>query len=133
MVSAKTERFEYIERACKDDFGWLARSYAIMHDFSFLGAPSEEKSIIPLMPLGDSNYVRCPEGGFEECARDELFIDSSGSVYEYLYDLDVAMKLPEYNAMTENGMQVRFEEDNSVYIEVVTEDILDAHNWQVFG
>ena len=133
MVSSKTEKFEYIENDYMDDFRWWGQGYAKKHNIPLFKSKGGESSIISLMPLDESFYIKNTKGEYEEILDEEYFINSSGTVFQYLYDLDVAYKLPEYSALSENGTPARYDEESAIGIEVAAEDYLDALCRRAYG
>ena len=120
MIEAKTGKFDYIERDFTTEFIWHGKRF---------GAAE----VIDLMPLDDTCHVKNSKGEFEECFDEEYLINSSGVVYRYFFDLDVAIEMPEYSALTQNGTHPRFDDEKAVFVEVVDEEKYHDCCWEAYG
>lgn len=123
MVSTPSDRFEYIEamRFSK----WERCGFG--SGYSQLDSPQA----IPLMPLPESSCIRLPGGELRESDIHHL-MDEAGKVYEYLFDLDAAVKLEGHMAMSEHGLPIKFRWIDSEYVEVVPPECvfeLEQHYW----
>ena len=119
MVSTPTQKFEYIESMFG---GWRLRGgryYEDALDFNrYYGNRGKDVAIKPLMMLPGSAHVKMPNGDMVEC-DEQFYIDEAGMVYEYLYDVDVAVEVPDCEARTENGLPVKYKDEAAINIEVV--------------
>ena len=106
MAAAATGRFEYVESAAP---GFMGFGPQYGH-FPF----SEARA---LMGLGIGHCVATEEGGLAECCGDH-YIDRHGAVYEFRWDLGMAVEAGG-TAMTENFMPARFREEEAEIIEVL--------------
>ena len=128
MISTPSEKFEYIEVVSFHRNLWGGSYYEEMLDFERYYRGVNESEIKTLLPLPDTAYVILANGDMEECDGQYL-LDSKGHVYEYLYDLDVAVALNGYEARSENGILVRFKEQNTIEVEVVpVEFVFNVYN-----
>lgn len=127
MISTPTEKFEYIEARSFHRSLWGGSYYETMLDFERYYRRVNDSESKTLMPLPDTAYVTMENGDMEECDGQYL-VDSTEHVYEFLYDLDVAVAMDGCEARSENGMPVRFKEQDAVEVEVMPlEFVLDAY------
>lgn len=127
MLSTPSEKFEYIEAVSFRRSLWGGSYYEDMLDFERYYRGVNESEIKTLMLLPDTAYVIQANGDMEEC-DEQYLVDSTGHVYEYLYDLDVAVAMNDCEARSENGMPVRFKEQDAIEVEVVpVEFVFDAY------
>lgn len=129
MVSSSTEKFEYIETVCFwYNNLWGGRCYEDMLDFEKYYQDTSDIEIKSLMPLPDSAHIKIPNGDLVECECEQYMIDITGKVYEYLFDLEVAVEMNNCEACSENNMPIRFRDKDAVEIEVVPmEFVLDGY------
>ena len=128
MVASPSEKFEYIEAVFfhRNLFGGWYHEDMLGFDRHYRGIRDVE--IKTLMPLPDSAHIKMPDGKIEECECEEYMIDNTGKVYEYLYDLCVAVEVDGGEARAESNMPVRFKEKDALEIEVVPmEFVLDGY------
>jgi len=118
IVSTKTVKFDYIEsiRPFRSLMG--GRYYEDFIDFGRYHRMLGDANIKPLMLIPESSYIKMPEGDMVD-NLDQYFVDDAGRVFEYLYDLDVAVEAAGYEAFTENGLPVRFRPKDAREVEVV--------------
>ena len=119
MVAAPSEKFEYIE------VGYFRRHLLDgRYDEEMLGFDRyyrgiRDVEIKTLMPLPDSAHIKMPDGKIEECECEQYMIDNTGKVYEYLYDLCVAVEVDGGEARAESNMPARFKGKDALEVEVV--------------
>lgn len=118
MISTPAEKFDYIEAADFRRSLWGGSYYEDMLDFERYYRGANDSEIKILLPLPDTAYVILENGDMEECDGQYL-LDSKGHVYEFLYDLGVAVAMNDCQARSENGVPVRFKEQDAMEVEVV--------------
>ncbi|WP_090944459.1 hypothetical protein [Pelosinus propionicus] len=127
MLSTPSEKFEYIEAVSFRRNLWGGSYYEEILDFERYYHGVNDSEIKTLLPLPDTAYVILPNCDMEECDGQYL-LDSKGHVYEFLYDLGVAVAMNSCEARSENGMPVRFKEQDAIEVEVVpVEFVFDAY------
>lgn len=95
-----------------DDY---ASSYTV--PWSGSSKSSKNKLVIrSLMWLNDGDYVTFPDGKMDDSYY--YLIDEIGVVYEYDWDDDCAICLPDAQAFTAEGVPVRFEESQAEPVDV---------------
>jgi hypothetical protein len=118
MVSAKSDAFEYIEAVYFPRGIWDSRYYEDVFDFRGYYNSKDKIRIKTLMPLPDFAYVTLPNGDLEENFGD-YFMDEAGAVYEYLYDLDVALETKGFQAKSASGLPMQFSLKDCTEVEIV--------------
>jgi hypothetical protein len=118
MVSAKSKKFEYIETDYLLHGRWGRSYYEDIIDFDSYYAGNSKPRIALLMPLPESAYIKLPSGEFIENFGD-YFIDDCGKVYEYLYDVDVAVETSGFSAVTAQNTPLPFRFKDAMEIEVL--------------
>ena len=120
LVSTPSDKFEYMETVYFSRSLRRSRYYEDMFDFDkyyeMMNDTGTETKLLMLLP--DSAHLKKPGGELTEI-DDQYFIDEAGKVYEYLYDLDVAVEIDGCEARTENDVTVRFDEKDAMAVEVV--------------
>jgi hypothetical protein len=82
MIAAESKRFEYIEAVCEPfGIGYL--------DFGRCYAGKGRPQIRELMPLPENI---CLQNGELKCDSVDYLMDENGTIYEYLWDMDVAVE-----------------------------------------
>lgn len=119
MASSPSEKFEYMEAVYFRPNHWCGQFYEDMLDFEKYYQDLEDVVIESLMPLPDSTHIKLGNGDIVECEYDQYMIDVTGKVYEYLFELEVAVPMNDYEALSENNMPVRFRDKDAMEIEVV--------------
>lgn len=128
MVSAPSEKFEYMEAVYLRRDLWGGRFYEDMLDFEKYYQEKKDIEIESLMPLPDTAHIRMADGEIEECGCGQYMIDAAGKTYEYLFDLGVAVEMNGCEARSENNMPVRFRDKDTMEIEVVpVEFVIDNY------
>lgn len=128
MVSSPAEKFEYIEAVYFHRGLQGGRYYEDILDFEKYYQGGKDVEIESLMPLPDSAHIRMHGGDIEECECVQYMIDDTGTVYEYLFDLGVAVEINDCEARSENNMPVRFKDKEAIEIEVVSvEFVIDSY------
>lgn len=122
MVSTATEKFDYIE-ALYFHRGLWGGYYEDIPDLERYYHEVNEIEIMALMPLPDTAHVKTPNGDREEC-EGQYLLDSTGKVYEFLYDLDAAVERHTLEARSEHGMPVRFKEQEAMEVEVISMEFM---------
>lgn len=123
MVSTQSEKFEYIEvRYLRKSF-WGGCYEEDIFAFEQYYRDINDVEIKLLMILPDSTYVKILNGDMEEC-EGQYLLDRKGNVYEHLYDLGVTVKRNNYEACSENGMRVKFKEQESMEVEVISMEFM---------
>ena len=115
MVQTPTDQFEYIER---ETYGFGAFESQIRLWDHFPGADSTQDSGKLLMPVPETAYVevngRQVENGLAH------FIDKQGIVYDYLEELNVAVRANYAKAYEEDGTPLKFSKRTAQRISVVS-------------
>ena len=106
MVSVPTKKFEYIEVDFRSTL-WDGYDYEV-----------NVFQIKTLMLLPDTAYIKRRDGSMEECDG-QYYVDDRGTVYEFLYDLEVALERKECEARTEHDLPVKFKEKDTQEVEIV--------------
>jgi hypothetical protein len=114
---SKSGAFEYIEAIYLPRGMWGSRYYEEWLDFHGYYNSNDKICIKTLMPLPDSAYIERPNGDLEENFGD-YFIDETGIVYEYLYDLDVAIETDGYQAFSASSLPLHFALKDSMELEI---------------
>jgi len=144
MASAKSDKFQYIERAHK--YYEFSRYYnkdgtstktvyqwpkdddddKEDHILDDIIDPDTTTSML-LMCLREPNYVIDPDRHMIECDG-EYFMDEYGRVYLYDGIIDLCVECDGYQAYNVSGFQVKFDEDDAVFCETISED--DAEDYK---
>ena len=131
MISAPAEKFEYIEATFYGKGRYGHGFYEDWYDFDGYYAQNDV-GVMELMSVPDRAYLKSPRGELVE-SEGLFFIDKSGTVYEYLYDIDVAIVADGYEAFSESGLPLKFKDEKAVDIEVVSEEFayeLQEEHWE---
>jgi di/tripeptidase len=118
LVSAQSDKFEYIESMrYRNIFGGM--SYRDTYGSERYLDEYKDGKIMTLMPVPESSYIKNPNGEYIE-PDGQFFIDEYARIYEYAYDLDVAVRAEGFEAVSEHGISVRFRLEDAVDVEVMS-------------
>lgn len=130
MVSSLSEKFEYIEAVYFRHSPWGSQYYEDMLDFEKYYQGRKDVIIESLMPLPDSAHIKIRNGDLVECECEQYMMDATGKVYEYLFDLEVAVEMNDWEVCSENNMSVRFRDKDAIKVEIVpVEFVIDNYGY----
>ncbi len=108
MTGTSTGKFEYMERKL---FSRYADDGQMMLDmWGHIGREHAHKE--QLMPLPESAYLIINGHPIEHC--DSYLIDIRGNVYDYVADIDAAVRLENATAYSPTGTPLRFSSKNTL-------------------
>lgn len=116
MVQAPAEKFEYLERLSYG--GRYGQLYFEPMDLWGLSRRGQSfRQTKSLMPLPESAYLVINGHMVESCSS--YYMDSTGDVFDYLPDIDAAVKSENAVAYSESGLPLRFSEKDTERIKVI--------------
>lgn len=119
MVSTSSAKFKYEERQAR----W-GRQMTLLDDYDqqvfnlwgHMSEPHKEKKEL-LMPLPESAYLIIDGHPVEN--RGEYLMDARGGVYDFVHDLNAAVKSENTSAYSSGGTPLRFSGDDAMRVKVL--------------